>query len=137
MCTYARTNVETPHVLETPSIIAATKYPRDVVGEGDHVGVEAVGGERPPDGGLAPIHHGRRRQLDVLRIWQMRGGAEIERVSRWVRGDFVEVTSRVVTASEVELLAVGRRRAGPAVSESPEVERRGVDCVRGGRDDLD
>jgi hypothetical protein len=52
----------------------------------------------------------------------------------------VEVTSRVVTASDVELalgLVVGRRHAGPAVGESPEVERRGVDCVRGGCDELD
>jgi hypothetical protein len=49
-----------------------------------------------------------------------------------VRGNFVKVTSRVVTASEFELaleLAVGRRRARPAVGESPEVERRGIDCV--------
>jgi hypothetical protein len=51
MYAYARTNVETPHVLETPSIIAAAKNPRHVVGEGDRVRAEAVGGERPPDGG--------------------------------------------------------------------------------------
>jgi hypothetical protein len=52
----------------------------------------------------------------------------------------VEVTSRVVTASDVELalgLVVGRLRTGPAVGESPEVERRGVDCVRDGCDELD
>jgi hypothetical protein len=42
---YARTNVE------TPSVIAAAKNPRQVVGEGDRVRAEAVGGERPPDGG--------------------------------------------------------------------------------------
>jgi hypothetical protein len=56
-----------------------------------------------------------------------------------VRGD-LEGTSRVWAESEVELalvLAVGRRRGAPAVGESPEVERRETDCVRGVRDELD
>jgi hypothetical protein len=57
MCAYARTNVETPHVLETPPVIAAAKNPRPVVGEGDRVRAEAVGGERPPDGSLTPLHN--------------------------------------------------------------------------------
>ena len=58
-----------------------------------------------------------------------------------VRGDLAGASfSRVVAESEVELalvLAVGRRRVGPAVGESLGVERREADCVRGGRDELD
>jgi hypothetical protein len=56
-----------------------------------------------------------------------------------VRGD-LEGISRVWAESEVELalvLAVGRRRGVPAVGESPEVERRETDCVRGVRDGVD
>jgi hypothetical protein len=42
-----RTNIEAPHVLETPSVIAAPKYPRHIVSEGDSVCTKAVGGECP------------------------------------------------------------------------------------------
>jgi hypothetical protein len=58
-----------------------------------------------------------------------------------VRGDFkLEGISRVWAESDVELalvLEVGRRRGVPAVGESPEVERRETDCVRGVRDGVD
>lgn len=46
-------------------------------------------------------------------------------------------TSRTAE-SEFELaVGVGRRRAVPFVGESPGVERREEDCVRGVRDELD
>jgi len=64
----ARTDIETPPKIT--SIVAATKYPRHLVHEGDHVRAKAMVGERTPDRNLAPVHHGRGRRLDVMHIWE-------------------------------------------------------------------
>ena len=53
-----RTGIESPHVLETPSVVAAMSR------------------EQTPDGSLVPIHHGRRHHLDVHRIRQTGNGAK-------------------------------------------------------------
>lgn len=79
-----RTGIETPHVLETPFLIATAKYPSHIVSEGDSVRAKAVSGECAPYGSLAPIHHGWRRRLDVHHIWEMRDRAKTR---RWV-GDW-------------------------------------------------
>ena len=65
-----RTSIETPHALETPSVVAATENTGHIVRERHHVGAKAVIGEPTPDGGFTPIHHGRRRRFDVHRIRQ-------------------------------------------------------------------
>ena len=70
-----RTNIETPHILETPLVVAATENPRHVICERDRVRAKSMSGEQTPDGSLAPIHHGRRRRLDVHRIRQARDRA--------------------------------------------------------------
>ena len=54
--------------IETPSVVAATENPRYVIRERDGGRAKAVSGERTPDGSLAPIHHVRRRRLDVQRV---------------------------------------------------------------------
>jgi hypothetical protein len=48
-------------------VIAAAKNPRHVVGEGDHVRAEAVGGERPSDGSLTSIHNTLRAEVPAQR----------------------------------------------------------------------
>ena len=65
-----RTNIETPHALETPSVVAATENTGHIVRERHHVGAKTVIGEPTPDGGFTPIHHGQRRRFDVHRIRQ-------------------------------------------------------------------
>ena len=81
---HTRTDIKAPHVLETPSVIAAAKYPRHVVSEGDGVSAKAVRGERSPDGSFTPIHHGRGRRVNVQHIWKMRHRAEAgDRVGPW------------------------------------------------------
>jgi hypothetical protein len=71
-----RTDIETPHVLETPFLIATAEYPSHIVDKGDGVCAKAVSRECAPYGSLAPIHHGRRRGLDVHHIWEMRDRAK-------------------------------------------------------------
>jgi len=73
-----RTDVEIPHVLETASVVATTENPRHIIRKGDGVGAKAVSGEPTPDGGPAPIHHGRRRGLNVHHIRHMGDGAKAE-----------------------------------------------------------
>ena len=67
---HPRTNIETPHVLESPSVVAATENTCHIRERG-HVRAKAMSGEPTADGSLTPIHHGWRRRLDVLRIRQM------------------------------------------------------------------
>ena len=71
-----RTDIETPHVLEAPSVVAATENPRNIIRQRDRVRAKAVSEELTSDGSLAPIHHSRRRCLDVLHIRQTGDGAE-------------------------------------------------------------
>jgi hypothetical protein len=80
----ARTDIETPHVLETSFLITTAEYPSHIVDKGDGVCAKAVSGECAPYGSLAPIHHGRRRGLDVRHIGEMRDRAKTR---RWV-GDW-------------------------------------------------
>ena len=77
----ARTDIEAPHVLETPSVIAAAEYPCHIVHEGDGVCAKAMGGERAPDRSLAPIHRGRRCRFDVEHVWEM---GDRTKAGRWV-----------------------------------------------------
>ena len=58
------------HLLETPPIIAATKYPCYLVHKGHCVRAKAVHGERTPDWSLAPVHHRWGHGL-VLHIREM------------------------------------------------------------------
>jgi hypothetical protein len=71
-----RTDIETPHVLETPLVIAPAKYPSHIVRKGDGVCPKAVSRERAPHRRLAPIHHRRRRRFNILHIGEMGDRAE-------------------------------------------------------------
>jgi len=61
-------HIETPHVLEAPPIIAASKHPRQVVREGNRVRAKPVGRENAPDWSLTPVHHRWWRGFDILHI---------------------------------------------------------------------
>jgi hypothetical protein len=78
---HTRTGIETPHVLETPFLIATAEYPSHIVGKRDCVCAEAMSGECAPYRSLAPIHDGWRRGFDVHHIWEMRDRAK---TGRWV-----------------------------------------------------
>jgi hypothetical protein len=67
-CVDGLTDIETPHVLKAPPIVATSKYPRHIVREGNRVRAKTVGRECAPDWSLAPIHYGRWRGLDILHI---------------------------------------------------------------------
>ena len=101
----ARTDIETPHVFEAPSVVAAAEYPRHVVGESDGVRAEAVGRERPPNRGLAPVHHGRGRRLDARRVWQMGDCAE-------ARGGLLQGCAREFVGGSCCRLASGGGKRG-------------------------
>jgi hypothetical protein len=80
-----RTDIEAPHVFETPFVIAAAEYPSHIVRKGDGVRAKAVSRERAPYRSLAPIHHWRGRRLDVKHIREM--GDRTKPWSRvWDRG---------------------------------------------------
>ena len=64
-------DIETPHVLKTPFIIAPAEYPSHIVRKGDSVCPDAVSRERAPHKRLAPIHHRRWRRFDILYIGEM------------------------------------------------------------------
>jgi hypothetical protein len=66
-----RTDIETPHVLETSFVVTPAEYPSNIVRESDGVCPEAMGRERTPHRCLAPIHHRRRRRLNILHVWEM------------------------------------------------------------------
>src|SRR6267142_5977418 len=64
------TDIETPHVLKAPPIVATSKYPRHVVREGNRVRENCGSGPRPR---LEPCSstsrfHGRWRRPDILHI---------------------------------------------------------------------
>ena len=84
---YTRTDIETPHVLETPFLVTTAEYPGHIVRKGDGVCAKTVGGKCAPYGSLAPIHDGWRRGLDVHHVWEMRDRAKTRRwVGDWYAG---------------------------------------------------
>jgi len=103
----SRTGIESPHVLETPSVAAATEKPRNIIRECDRVRAKAMSGEQTPDGSLAPIHHWRRHHLDVHRIRQTGNGAKARGVSWSTAGVWGDLaTGSREAESSVELALV-------------------------------
>ena len=68
----SRTSVETEHIPPAPVLVASTKKPSDVVDQRHGVRADAVREHLTVRRGLAPVHERRRRELDVLRVRQVR-----------------------------------------------------------------
>ena len=63
-----RTNIERPHILKTPFVIALVEYLNHMACKSDGVCSKAVSRLRAPHRRLAPIYHRWRHKLDIMHV---------------------------------------------------------------------